>query len=41
MATDDIIDPTTGQVWSRPTSDSVLSHGVIDPLTSTATSTTT
>ncbi len=32
-----VIDPTTGQVWTRPWSDSLLSQAVIDPLTSVAT----
>jgi hypothetical protein len=32
-----VIDPATGQVWSRPWSNSLLSQRVIDPLTSVAT----
>jgi hypothetical protein len=32
-----VIDPKTGQVWSRPWSDSTLSTAAIDPLTSVAT----
>ncbi len=32
-----VIDPKTGEVWSRPWSDSTLSQAVINPLTSTAT----
>ena len=32
-----VIDPTTGQVWTRPWSNSLLAQRVIDPLTSVAT----